>query len=203
MLALQRRGSGRRPSRPARSNSHALSHQQPTRARRSGRAARQMRSPSVPAATEHELHDPHKWVRRGSGRRLRSPKQLRHTVASPSASPTRRVSVENAQRATSIETACTTKLDAGTESLSLPLVYTIALAVVTVAGKAGDALGPALVGSHPIVLLGLNANDLHLALTSTTVPLLPWALVGMIRRLAEDPVRRFFCHLDRLRYRCN
>ena len=153
----------------------------------------------MPAATEQELHDPHKWVRKGSGRRLRSPKQLRRMAASPSASPTRTVSLKNASTSgatrTHIETTTTTTpLDISTENLSLPLVYSVALAVVTIAGKAGDALGPALVSSHPLLLLALNANDMHLALTSTTVPLVAWSLVGMVRRLAEDPVRRFHCH---------
>ena len=79
-------------------------------------------------------------------------------------------------------------MDVNGVSLSLPWIYTAALAAVTIAGKAGDALGPRLLGSQPILLLALNANDLHLALTSTTVPLVPWIVVGMTRRLVEDPV---------------
>ena len=190
MSALQRRGSGRRPSRP-RSSSPDVSPLQPPKARRSAHAARQTRSPSVPAATEQELHDPHKWVRKGSGRRLRSPKQLRHSASSLSASPARKVRVkEGTSGTTHIDaTTATAQMGTSTDNLSLPLVYTIALAVVTIAGKAGDALGPALVGSHPLLLLVLNANDMHLAVTSTTVPLMAWTIVGMIRRLAEDPVR--------------
>ena len=72
--------------------------------------------------------------------------------------------------------------------ISLPWVYTAAILLLTIAGKAGDALMPTLLSSQPLLLLALNSNDLHLALTSTTVPIFPWAIVGMLRRLAEDPV---------------
>lgn len=69
-----------------------------------------------------------------------------------------------------------------------PFAFTVAIIVLTVAGKIGDAAAPALVGSHPLGLLALNANDLHCGLTSTTVSFLPWLVVALMRRLAEDPL---------------
>lgn len=73
-------------------------------------------------------------------------------------------------------------------ALKLPLYFTVAIVVLTVAGKAGDALAPTLLVDAPTLLLVLNANDLHLALTANIVPRVPWMVVGMLRRLAEDPV---------------
>lgn len=72
--------------------------------------------------------------------------------------------------------------------LKLPFAFTGAIIVLTLVGKAGDVLAPSLVGPYPIILLCLNANDVHLALTATNVSLLPWILVGAARRLVEDPV---------------
>ena len=138
------------------------------------------------AATEYELQHPHNWVRKGSGRRPR-PAKPRRGSPSPSAASARRF--EGAGSATLLETPPVESQNASSVSLNLPWAYTIALAVVTVAGKAGDALAPALLGSQPLLLLALNANDVHLALTSTTVPVVAWTFVGMARRLAEDPVR--------------
>lgn len=181
MDAPQRRGtSGQRPL-----ASPAVPSRRPPSARRCAQAQRQARAPPpVAVATACELQDP----RKGSGRRLRSPRPLRGSP-SPSASPTRRV--EGIGRATLTEAPAVASRTASSVRLNLPWVYTIALAVVTVAGKAGDALAPALLGSQPLLLLALNANDVHLALTSTTVPVVAWTVVGMIRRLAEDPVRLF------------
>jgi membrane protein DedA with SNARE-associated domain len=59
---------------------------------------------------------------------------------------------------------------------------------VTILGKSGDALAPALVHDRPLTLLALNANDLHLGLTARRTSPLAYALVGVARRLAEDPV---------------
>ena len=57
---------------------------------------------------------------------------------------------------------------------------------VTILGKSGDALAP--VHDRPLTLLALNANDLHLGLTARRTSPLAYALVGVARRLAEDPV---------------
>jgi hypothetical protein len=74
------------------------------------------------------------------------------------------------------------------DGFRVPLCFSVAIAGLTVAGKAGDALAPTLLGSSPLILLALNSNDLHLALTTPSVSLLPWLVVGMLRRLAEDPI---------------
>ena len=198
MPAAQRRGSGRRASR-SRSPSPAVASQpppqQPCQARRSARPARPTRSPSPAAATEMELRDPHKWMRKGSGRRLRSPKKRASSSSVSSPSPARSASVEDAS--TDAAAAATAAAAAGSVSLSLPWVYTAATAFVMTVGKLGDIFAPTLVGTHPLLLLSLNANDINLALTSTTVPVLPWTLVGMARRLVEDPVRCRRCHRHR------
>jgi len=68
--------------------------------------------------------------------------------------------------------------------------------VLTLLGKLGDASGPGLVTTRPLLLLALNANDLHCVLTSSTAALgtanapssLAWFLVALVRRLAEDPL---------------
>ena len=68
--------------------------------------------------------------------------------------------------------------------------------VLTLLGKLGDAAGPALVNSQPLLLLAFNANDLHCVLTSSTAALgttsapsrWAWFLVAFVRRLAEDPL---------------
>jgi len=71
----------------------------------------------------------------------------------------------------------------------LPRALAAALVTLTVAGKAGDVLGVALVsGKWALALLALNANDLHCGLTAATVPPLPWFCVALARRLAEDPL---------------
>lgn len=63
------------------------------------------------------------------------------------------------------------------------------LLLVNLASKCGDALAPRLVDSAPTLLLALNANDLHLALTAGTgLGLMPYCVVGGLRRLLEDPL---------------
>lgn len=61
------------------------------------------------------------------------------------------------------------------------------LVVVFGTAALGNALAPALLDSRPLLLLGLNATTRHLVLTSTSVAAVPWALVGLGRRLVEDP----------------
>lgn len=64
------------------------------------------------------------------------------------------------------------------------------LLLVNVASKCGDALAPSLVDTWPLLLIALNANDLHLALTAGAgrVGLAPYCIVGIARRLLEDPL---------------
>ena len=70
----------------------------------------------------------------------------------------------------------------------VPWALGAAVAGVQALGKSGDALGVALVDSHPLVLLALNANDVHCALTGSRLPLARWFAVAFLRRTAEDPV---------------
>jgi hypothetical protein len=69
----------------------------------------------------------------------------------------------------------------------------VGVAVLTALGKLGDAAGPALVATRPLLLLALNANDLHCALTAALGPAQApsreaWWLVALARRLVEDPL---------------
>ena len=74
-----------------------------------------------------------------------------------------------------------------------PILLLVGLALLTLVSKIGDALAPLLLANSsanysPLLLLMLNANDLHLALTSQRVGFWPWLAVGLLRRLAEDPL---------------
>ena len=59
---------------------------------------------------------------------------------------------------------------------------------MNLAGKAGDAFAPALIETHPLTLLALNANDAHMALTAGHTSFVPYVLVSLARRIAEDPL---------------
>lgn len=61
------------------------------------------------------------------------------------------------------------------------------LAVIAAAALIGNALAPTLVVSHPLILLALNTTTRHLILTSTSVDVVPYVVIGLARRLAEDP----------------
>ena len=41
---------------------------------------------------------------------------------------------------------------------------------------------------RPLLLLLINANDVHCGLTSTDVPFAPWFFVAFLRRVIEDPL---------------
>ena len=79
----------------------------------------------------------------------------------------------------------------------LPRLYTASILLLTLAGKAGDVLAPTLLTPHPLLLLALNANDLHLALTSAHSQLLAWVCTHSLPHplgtaglsVAEDGVR--------------
>jgi len=70
-------------------------------------------------------------------------------------------------------------------------LLTVPLVVVFGTAALGNALAPTLVESHPAVLLALNATTRHLLLTSTSVDVVPWMLIGLGRRLLEDPFLYF------------
>lgn len=65
--------------------------------------------------------------------------------------------------------------------LVLPLVIIFGTAAL------GNALFPALVTDHPLLLLALNATTRHLVATSTSVDVVPYVAVALTRRLVEDP----------------
>lgn len=69
-----------------------------------------------------------------------------------------------------------------------PWALITGIVIFNVIGKIGDAVGPAMVGSHPFELLLLNASNTHCILTTTTVSFLPWLIVGVGRRFCEDPM---------------
>ncbi len=66
--------------------------------------------------------------------------------------------------------------------LLVPLVVIFGTAAV------GNALFPALVTSHPLVLLALNATTRHLVATANSVDVVPYVTVALARRLVEDPL---------------
>ena len=61
-----------------------------------------------------------------------------------------------------------------------------ALFLVFLLGKVGDAFGPALVATRPLLLLVLNANDTFVALTTPNAPLALAFVIATLRRLVED-----------------
>ena len=73
----------------------------------------------------------------------------------------------------------------------------VALVLVNLAGKCGDAFTPVLVSGYPLTLLALNANDVHMACTAGHTSLVPFVLVAFVRRLMEDPL---YFYLGRFRF---
>jgi membrane protein DedA with SNARE-associated domain len=67
------------------------------------------------------------------------------------------------------------------------LVVGVPLVAVFATAALGNALAPSLLDRHPLLLLALNATTRHLVLTSTSVSVVPWVAVGLLRRLLEDP----------------
>lgn len=68
-----------------------------------------------------------------------------------------------------------------------PWWLVIPLVLIFGTAAAGNALFPALVNDHPLLLLALNATTRHLVATSTSVDVVPYVLVALGRRLIEDP----------------
>ena len=70
---------------------------------------------------------------------------------------------------------------------------TYSIVTLQAVSKVGDAFGPALATTRPLLLLAVNSNDLHVALTSALIPTkemsgYAWFLVALARRLLEDPL---------------
>lgn len=70
-------------------------------------------------------------------------------------------------------------------------LLTVPLIVVFGTAAVGNAFAPALLDSHPALLLALNSTTRHLVLTSTSVDVVTWTLIGLGRRLLEDPFLYF------------
>lgn len=68
------------------------------------------------------------------------------------------------------------------------ILVSVALAAIATSAVVGNALAPTLLVSHPLLLLALNTTTRHLVLTSTTVDFVPYLVVGLGRRLLEDPL---------------
>ena len=68
------------------------------------------------------------------------------------------------------------------------VVVGAALAAIATSAVIGNALAPTLLVSHPLLLLALNTTTRHLVLTSTSVDFVPYLVVGLGRRLLEDPL---------------
>jgi len=66
--------------------------------------------------------------------------------------------------------------------LVVPLLVLATTAIV------GNAAAPALLANQPLLLLALNSTTRHLLLTSTTVDVVPYAAVALVRRSLEDPL---------------
>jgi hypothetical protein len=66
-------------------------------------------------------------------------------------------------------------------------LLTAPIALVTILGLVGSALTPYLSVHHPLVLLVLEARDRNLLL-ARHVALVPYVLVGSVRRLCTDPL---------------
>ena len=64
----------------------------------------------------------------------------------------------------------------------------MALGAIATSAIVGNALAPTLLVSHPLLLLALNTTTRHLVLTSTSVDFVPFLVVGLGRRLLEDPL---------------
>lgn len=68
-----------------------------------------------------------------------------------------------------------------------PLLLVVPLVLIFSTAALGNALFPALVNDHPLVLLALNATTRHLVATSNSVDVVPFVVVALVRRLVEDP----------------
>ena len=78
---------------------------------------------------------------------------------------------------------------------TLPVLFAVALIALNVAGKLGELFAPSLVNQQPLLLILLNANNVHLALTATSIPGHQFYVVGGLRRFTEDSVYFLFGRL--------
>ena len=62
------------------------------------------------------------------------------------------------------------------------------LIALTIVGTIGNALFPALLEKHPLLLITLDARNRQLILASGKVDLWPFVVVGVLRRILSDPL---------------
>jgi len=72
-------------------------------------------------------------------------------------------------------------------SVRLPFLI-VPLFVLATTAVVGNAAAPALLANRPLLLLALNSTTRHLLLTSTSVEVVPYAAVALVRRTLEDPL---------------
>ncbi len=72
-------------------------------------------------------------------------------------------------------------------SVRLPFLV-IPLLVLATSAVVGNAAAPALLANQPLLLLALNSTTRHLLLTSTSVDVVPYTAVALVRRSLEDPL---------------
>jgi membrane protein DedA with SNARE-associated domain len=70
---------------------------------------------------------------------------------------------------------------------TLTLLVTPIVALVA-ASAVGNAIWPALLKSHPLLLIALDARNRYLVLVATKLDVVPFVVVGVLRRLASDPL---------------
>lgn len=73
-------------------------------------------------------------------------------------------------------------------------LLTVPIAVLSLAGIAAMAFTPILVREAPLLLIALESRNRYLLLVAARVDLVPFVLVGIVRRLVSDP---FFYLLGR------
>jgi membrane protein DedA with SNARE-associated domain len=59
---------------------------------------------------------------------------------------------------------------------------------VAVAGTIANALAPTLIRNHPLLLIALDARNRFLVLVVNDVDLVPFVVVGLLRRIVSDPL---------------
>lgn len=68
------------------------------------------------------------------------------------------------------------------------LLLVTPIVVLVAVGRVGDALGPTLLAKHALLFITFEARNRNLILASTKVSFAPFLVVGVIRRLAADPL---------------
>lgn len=59
---------------------------------------------------------------------------------------------------------------------------------LVIASTIGNAIWPTLLRKHPLLLIALDGRNRYLVLASTKVSVVPFMVVGFLRRVASDPL---------------